>query len=78
VQKNTIMLIVSVVIAGAIGALKALAPLEPGWAWVTSAIPVLVVIGTYFTVPGTQAQRDAHANAAPPTTMFPPSKGNPS
>jgi len=63
-QKNTVILVGSLIVAGAIGVLKALQPLEPTWSWVTSALAILPVVATYFTVPGTQAQRDAHKAAS--------------
>ncbi len=62
-QSNTVTLIMALVITGALGAFKALAPLEPGWTWVAAVVPILAVLATYFTVPGTKAQRDAHADA---------------
>lgn len=59
-----VSLVIALAIVGGLAALKALAPLEPGWVWTTTVIQLLTVLGTYFVVPGTQAQRDAHAKAA--------------
>jgi hypothetical protein len=59
-----VSLVIALVLVGGLAALKALAPLEPGWVWTATVIQLLTVLGTYLVVPGTQAQRDAHAKAA--------------
>lgn len=60
-----VSLVIGLVLVGGIAALKALVPLEPGWVWAGTVVQVFSALQLYFTVPGTAAQRAAHADAAP-------------
>lgn len=65
-QSNKYMLIGGLIVTGLIGAIKAIAPLEPAWAWLTSLVPVLIFVAGYLTVPGTPKQVVAHSDAGMP------------
>ena len=53
------------ILVGGSAALLALGKLDPPWAWATGVGGILLYLDGLITVPGTAAQKAAHAAAAP-------------
>lgn len=67
----TLKLVIALVLVGAVGALKSLGVVEPGWSWVGTLVQLLTVAEVFFTVPpSASAKLKAAAAGAATKVLF--------
>jgi hypothetical protein len=54
-----VKLIVGIIVVGGIGALNAIAHVEPTWAWVGTGVSVLTAVELFFTIPNSAVKKPA-------------------